>query len=523
MEKEKMGAIGIFAIFLSSSLCLYFFLALIRLVNKLWWTPIRIQHQMRSQGITGPSYRFVCGSTKKILNMRNEATSRPMDLSNDILSKVQPHVHSWINKYGKNYLQWYGTQPQLVITEPELIKEIMNNRDKVYPKEEVVGYVKKLFGDGLAVTTEGEKWAKMKKLANHAFQAESLKNMIPAMITSVEEMLERWKHHEGKEIEVFEEFRLFTSEVISKTAFGSSYLEGRNIFQMLMKLSSITAINGHKLRFPGISKIYKTNAEIESEELEKGIYYSILEIIKKREMKVTAREFGSSTGCDDFLELLLKAHHDANVGRRITVQDMVDECKTFYIAGQETTTALLAWTILLLAINTDWQEKARKEVLNFFGQQNPNPDGITKLKIMSMIINEALRLYTPTLAILRKVEREVRLGKLILPANLLLYIPPLALHHDPQIWGEDVHLFKPERFSEGVAKVTNNNKAAFFPFGMGPRSCVGLNFATTEAKIALSMILQRYAFTISPTYVHSPVHHFTLRPQHGIQVLLHSL
>ena len=95
-----MGAVGIFAIFLSSSLCLYFVLALIRLVNKLWWNPIRIQHQMRSQGITGPSYRFVCGSTKEIFNMKNEAMSRPMDLSNDIMSKVQPHVHSWINKYG---------------------------------------------------------------------------------------------------------------------------------------------------------------------------------------------------------------------------------------------------------------------------------------------------------------------------------------------------------------------------------------------------------------------------------------
>ena len=142
---------------------------------------------------------------------------------------------------------------------------------------------------------------------------------------------------------------------------------------------------------------------------------------------------------------------------------------------------------------------------------------------MSMIINETLRLYTPTLSVLRIVEREARLGKLILPANLSLYIPPLALHHDPQIWGEDVHLFKPERFSEGVAKATNNNIAAFFPFGMGPRTCVGMNFATNEAKISLLMILQRYAFTISPTYVHSPVQHFTLRPQHGIQVLLHSL
>ena len=96
-----MGAIGIFAIFLSSSLCLYFVLALIRLVHKLWWNPIRIQHQMRLQGITGPSYRFLHGSNNDILNMKNEAKNRPMGLSHDMMPKVQPHIHSWVNKYGK--------------------------------------------------------------------------------------------------------------------------------------------------------------------------------------------------------------------------------------------------------------------------------------------------------------------------------------------------------------------------------------------------------------------------------------
>ena len=96
-----MGAIGIFAIFLSSSLCLYFVLALIRLVHKLWWNPIRIQHQMRLQGITGPSYRFLHGSNNDVLNMKNEAKNRPMGLSHDMMPKVQPHIHSWVNKYGK--------------------------------------------------------------------------------------------------------------------------------------------------------------------------------------------------------------------------------------------------------------------------------------------------------------------------------------------------------------------------------------------------------------------------------------
>ncbi|KAK2983894.1 hypothetical protein RJ640_008053 [Escallonia rubra] len=394
--------------------------------------------------------------------MRKESFSKPMNLTHHIFPRIQPHIHTWINGYGKNFMYWYGPRAQLVVTETELVKEIMNNRDKSYPKADTEGFLKKLLGDGL-VTTEGEKWAKLRKLANHAFHAESLKNMTPAMISSAEMMLQRWKEQEGKEIEVFEEFRLLTSEVISRTAFGSSYLEGQDIFDMLRKLSIIISRNAFKVRIPFLSWLLKSGDDIESEKLEQGIRDSIIRIIAKKEksMNGEVRNFGV-----DFLGLLVKANHDADEGNRITVQDVVDECKTFYIAGHETTTSLLAWTVLLLAIHTDWQEKARQEVLDLFGKEPPNSDGISRLKT---------------------------------------------------IWGEDAQLFKPERFSEGVAKATNNNPAVFLPFGLGPRSCVGLNFATNEAKIALTMILQRYAFTLSPAYIHSPIVILTIRPKHGVQ------
>jgi PHYB activation tagged suppressor 1 len=345
--------------------------------------------------------------------------------------------------------------------------------------------------------------------------------MIPAMISSVEMMLERWKVYEGKEVEVYEEFRLLTSEVIARTAFGSSYLKGKEIFDMLKRLAVLASRNGYKLRVPGISKVFKTGDEIESDKIEKEMRNCIIEIIREREEKVMSGEedsFGS-----DFLGLLVKAHHDSNVNQKISVDDLVDECKTFYFAGQETTNTLLAWTILLLAMHTDWQEEARKEVLSLFGHQNPNLDNIAKLKIMGMIFNETLRLYPPVAGVVRKLEREVRLGKLILPHNLNLFLPILAIHHDPQIWGEDVDEFKPERFSDGVAEATKNNPAAYFPFGMGPRNCVGSNFAFTEAKIALSMILQRYSFTLSPAYVHLPYQVMTICPHHGIQVILQPL
>ncbi|KAL6186712.1 hypothetical protein ACLB2K_042831 [Fragaria x ananassa] len=425
--------------------------------------------------------------------MKKEIMSRPMKLTHDILPAVQPHIHSWTKLYGNIFLQWHGSQPQLVIVEPELCKEILNNKDGAYMKKKPQGYVKKLMLNGLG-TTEGKKWMKLRKVTNHAFHGASLKFMIPEMISSAEMMLEGWKNHEGKEIEVYEQFRLLTSEVISRTAFGSSYLEGKNIFDNMVKLSFFLVKNSSPILFPGLGRFLKTSDEVESDKLEKAIYNSIVELVKKRE------------------ELA-----------GVSIDELVGECKTFFFAGQETTNTLLAWTVFLLAHHTDWQQEARKEVPQLFGQQTPDSDGLTKLKIMSMIIIECQRLYPPVLNLVRIVKREARVGNLIVPANMEVHIPTLALHHEPLIWGEDVQLFKPERFSEGVAKGTNRNIGAFLPFGMGPRICPGFNFATTEAKIALSMILQRYSFTLSPGYVHSPHDYITVRPQHGVQVMLHPL
>ncbi|XP_059658434.1 cytochrome P450 CYP749A22-like [Cornus florida] len=514
-----MGALETLVVFLSSSLCLFLFLTLITFLHKFLWVPIRIQHRMRSQGINGPSYKFIRGNTKEALIMRKEKMIRPMNLSHHIFPRIQPHICSWINTYGKIYLSWYGAKAQLFVTESEFVKELLNNRDRAYVKTDTEGFLKKLLGNGILVS-EGKKWTKLRKLANHAFHADRLKNMIPEMISSADMMLERLKQYEGKEVDMYEEFRLLTSEVISRTAFGSSYLEGKDIFEMLIKLSMINIRNAFKIRLPGISKFFRTADDIESDKLEQGIHDSIIRIIKQREKTMTGEVDNFGT---DLLGLLVKANHDADENYRITVEDVVDECKTFYIAGHETTTTLLAWTALLLAIHTDWQEKARQEVIELFGKQQPNSEGIGRLKTTNMIINESLRLYPPVSQFVRKTKHEVKLGKFIIPANIELNMPTLALHHDPQVWGEDALLFKPERFSEGVAKATNNNQALFIPFGLGPRNCVGMNFAINETKIALSMILQHYSFTLSPTYIHSPVIVVTIRPQHGVPVILHAL
>lgn len=125
----------------------------------------------------------------------------------------------------------------------------------------------------------------------------------------------------------------------------------------------------------------KTHDDIESHKTEQDIRDSIIKIIKKRESNVMTGEVESYGS--DLLGVLMQAYHNVDETLKISLDDLIDECKTFYIAGHETTASLLTWTVLLLAIHNDWQDKARNEVLQLFGQQSPNADNISRLKIVS--------------------------------------------------------------------------------------------------------------------------------------------
>ncbi|KAJ9672683.1 hypothetical protein PVL29_026057 [Vitis rotundifolia] len=429
-----------------------------------------------------------------------------------------------IKNAGKNNFTWLGPKPVVNIMEPELIRDVLlkHNAFQKPPEHPLV----KLLVSGI-VSLEGEQWTKRRKIINPAFHLEKLKHMVSAFQLSCSDMVNKWEKKlsvDGScELDIWPYLENLTGDVISRTAFGSSYAEGRRIFQLQKEQAHLAVQATQSVYVPGW-RFFPTKTNRRMRQISNEVNALLKGIIEKRENAMKACE----TANDDLLGLLMESNYREmqenderkNVG--MSIKDVIEECKLFYLAGQETTSALLLWTMVLLSKHSNWQACAREEVLRVFGNKKPNGDGLNHLKIITMIFHEVLRLYPPASMLNRSVYADTKVGGMYLPDGVQVSLPILLVHHDHEIWGDDAKDFNPERFSEGVSKATKG-QLAFFPFGYGPRICVGQNFAMMEAKMALAMILQRFSFELSPSYAHAPIGLVTMQPQHGAHLILHGL
>ncbi|KAJ4976698.1 hypothetical protein NE237_001804 [Protea cynaroides] len=498
---------------------------LIMVLEWIWWRPKKLERLLKEQGITITPYNLVMGDLKEIFKHFSEARSKPMNLSHDIIPRVSPFDLQTIQKYGKKSAFWFGTTPRLYIMDPDLIRDILSRKFDHFAL--VKGNPLLRFFLGGLVTYEGEKWAKHRRIINPAFHMEKLKHMLSAFYTSSNDMVSKWEKLitlEGScELDVWPELQNLTGDAISRAAFGSSYEKGKRVFKLQDEQAELFIQSFRTAFIPGFS-LLPTKRNKRMKKNHKEISAILMDIINKRQKTMK----GGEANNNDLLGLLLKSNqkeiqenkNKKNVG--MTMEDVIEECKLFYFAGQETTSGLLVWTMIVLSMHPEWQMRAREEVLQIIGKNKPNFDGLSHLKIVTMILYEVLRLYPPLLNIARCTYKNIKLGEISLPPGIELLLPIVLVHHDHEIWGEDAEKFKPERFAEGISKATKN-QVSFFPFSWGPKICIGQNFAMVEAKMALAMILQRFAFELSPSYAHAPTTVITLYPQYGAQIILHKL
>ncbi|XP_015079018.1 cytochrome P450 734A1-like [Solanum pennellii] len=507
-------------------LIIFWFVLLIvqKVVINLYFRPRRIQNHFLKQGIRGPKYNFLLGNLKEIADLQLPS-SQHFSLSHDIVPRVFSFYHHWKNIYGATFVVWFGATVRVSISDPTLIRDMLLVKSDNFEKIETPPSAKNLEGDGLP-NLRGEKWAHHRKILTQIFYSQNLKLMIPMMGKSMKDMLNKWSSKmckDGKvEIEVSKWFLSLSEEVVTHTVFGSSYEDGKAIFELQAQLLAYATNAFHQLFIPAF-RFLPTKKNIISWKLDKDVRNSLMKLIEHRKKSL---EFDQSEleGPKDMLEVMIKASSNNNSNSTaVKVDDIVEECKTMFLAGKYTTSNLLTWTTILLAMNPHWQQLARDEVFNVCGARDtPSKDDIAKLKIVGMILNESLRLYPPLAAILRRAKIDTKLGNLNLPKGTELLIPTIGIHHDAELWGDDVNEFNPGRFARGVAQAAKS-PIAFMPFGLGVRHCIGQNLAIIQAKLAIAMMLMRFSFQLAPTYQHAPTIHIFLSPQYGAPIIFKKL
>ncbi|XP_072980501.1 cytochrome P450 709B2-like isoform X2 [Typha angustifolia] len=502
------------------------------LVSWLWnllvyltWRPYAITKRFREQGIRGPSYKFWSGSLEEMRSMRKASEGVVLDIhSHDITPRIHTHFTKWKSQYGGTFLYWLGPQPRICITDPEMVKQVLSNKFGFYTKPTMNPSLSALAGKGL-VTSEGSDWAVRRRIINPAFTMDKLKMMTKTMTECVQSMIEGWQSQafqdesQQNEVRVNREFQELTADVIARTAFGSSYKEGREVFlaqRGLQNLAEATLLNVH---LPGFNYL-PTSTNRQKWKLERKLNDKLLKIMQSR-LDSKERGYGN-----DLLGLLMEAYtsdqSQKQEDKRMNMNEIIDECKTFFFAGHETTSHLLTWTTFLLGTNQEWQERLRGEVLRECGTKVPDADMLGKLKLVTMVLLETLRLYGPVSLLARKAEKDMKLGSLKIPKGTEISMPIALMHHDKEIWGADVNEFNPLRFENGIARASKHPNA-LFSFSIGPRVCIGQNFAMMEAKVVIAMILQRFSFSVSPKYVHAPANIITLQPKYGLPVIFSPL
>uniref|UniRef100_A0ACD5TH60 Uncharacterized protein n=1 Tax=Avena sativa TaxID=4498 RepID=A0ACD5TH60_AVESA len=489
----------------------------LRLVHSLLWVPHRLERRLRRQGIRGPPRSLISGNGADLGALLAAAKSTPLaSFHHAVVGRVAPYYRVWPARYGWPFVFWLGPRARLVVTGPEVAKAVLTDSTGAFDKSTTAGsnpQARQLIGEGL-VGLSGETWAHHRRVISPAFNMERVKGWIPEISAIVSSMLDKWEV-QGEtrtefEIDVHKEFHTLGGDVLSCVAFGSCYEEGKRIFQLQEEQTDLVILAIRTFYFPGF-RFIPTKKNRRRHNLNQEIRNSLRKLIEI-----------NGTKCEDsknLLGLMLSASKTDNEFK-MGIEEIIDECKTFYFAGKETTANLLTWATLLLALHKEWQDKVRNEVYQVCGKyKHPNADHLSGLKIVNMVLKETLRLYPPAVFVNRTAIRDVKLGKLDIPAGTQVNVPIIDIHHDVDIWGANAEEFDPSRFANGKSY----HLGAYFPFGIGPAICVGQNLAMVEAKLALAMVLQRFAFDVSPSYVHAPMMVMTLQPQYGAQVLVRKI
>jgi cytochrome P450 len=425
-----------------------------------------------------------------------------------MLRMIGNPVASWGEDFYEEPLaryRWLGLET-LFVMNPTLIQVVLLDDVESYSRQplndDVFGAA---IGGGL-LNAEGHDWRWQRRLAAPLFRAEDVLAYVPTFAAACEPLLRGWSESPpGGAQAIDKDMTRATLQALQDTVLGASLGdEDRKLIEQ----------SGASFLAHSIWKVALTSLHLPPSLPHPGSRAMVREGRQLREVaeRVLAKARGS--GGDELLQRLVTAR-DPATGDVMPDGLIVDNVVTFLIAGHETTSQALTWTLYLLALFPDWQEAVRQEVLGIAGNSPIGREDIAKLPLLDAVFQEAMRLFPPAPVLMRRTLAPVTLGGIALGAGATIIIPIYVVHRHRRLWREPLS-FDPSRFS-AEAKATRH-RCAYMPFGAGPRTCIGGSFAMLEGKTILATLLARARFALPDGEQPTPFARITLRPKEGLQL-----
>jgi cytochrome P450 len=391
-----------------------------------------------------------------------------------------------------------GPQDVYFLNHPDHVRDVLVTHHERFHKGRALQRAKRLLGEGL-LTSEGEFWRRQRRLAQPAFHRQRVASYGSTMVEYAERAAREW--HDGQTLDIAQEMTRLTLAIVGKTLFDADVdddaREVREALTEMMELFGYLMLPYaeliERLPLPARYRFQRARARLDA---------VIYRIIHER------RQGGADRG--DLLSMLLLAQDDEGDGRGMSDEQLRDEAMTIFLAGHETTANALTWTWYLLSQSAEVESKLHAELDAVLeGARRPTTEDLARLPYTEMVVNEAMRLYPPAWGVGRLAIEEHEVGGYLIPKGALVLVSQFVMHRDARYF-PDPERFDPERWTPEARAA--RPQFSYFPFGGGPRRCIGEGFAQMEAALLLAAIARRWRMRLAPGHKVEMKPRITLRP-----------
>ncbi|MBI1902378.1 MAG: cytochrome P450 [Planctomycetia bacterium] len=406
--------------------------------------------------------------------------------------------------YGDIACYRLGPRRVYLVSHPDLIEQVTVTDNRNYHKHYALRFLRPVLGNGL-LTSEDDFWLRQRRLIQPAFAKARLEAYSRAMIDKTLAMLEGWR--DGQVRDVHEEMMRLTLSIVAKTLLDVDIEADTSDVSQAVHVT----MEDFRFRFEQAVPLPVRLPTPRNRRLKRAIV-SLDAIIHRiiNERRTSGKDRG------DLLSTLVAARDEGD-GAGMTDRQLRDEVMTLFLAGHETTAVALAWTFYLLAQNPDVARRLHKELHESLGGRAPSVADLPRLVYAERVVRESMRLYPPAYAFGRTAIREGKIAGYHVPIGQTILMSQWVVHRDARFFPEPER-FRPERWGESA--IEQLPKYAYFPFGGGPRACIGNAFAMMEATLVLAAVVSRFEMSLVGGHPVVPWATATLRPRHGIRVRL---